>query len=184
MTMEWTQLLKDLGIFSIAITAIGFVARAVFNHSLDLLSKKEVIKFSKLHEERAQIVKNLYEKLIKIRKSMNRFMIFYGPEGPNLEEGKTAYSNLVNFIDYFDNNQIFFSEKICSSIEEIRSNYMDAYTGFISYESFRGQFKHDKEISTKDFDSKNKAWDKISKMLPLLERELVNEFRRILGVLE
>ena len=72
--MNWIELLQNLGFFSAAVAALTFIAKKLIEKSLDRSLEKYKITFSKLHNDRAEVIRAIYEKLVLMDNSMRDYM--------------------------------------------------------------------------------------------------------------
>ncbi|MDX5427929.1 MAG: hypothetical protein LPK79_07485 [Bacteroidota bacterium] len=99
----------------------GFdAALKTFENKLELLKIEHQIKFSKLHEERAVQLKQLYTMLYELEKSLKHYTdSFQGSEWTeDNERKKAAIDKLLACEDSLETNRIFFPEEFCNKLEE------------------------------------------------------------------
>lgn len=147
------------------------------------------IKYSKLHEERALVIKELFSKLVKVEKSMGSFVALFEPVGerPKEEKGKDAAKDFNDFLDYVRTNEIYFSDDICELMYKIIDEIRDAWLKFITYPSYKkiDYFLPEPklaEIEKKKLDFWIEAWKKINQDIPTLKKQLKQELQKMLGV--
>ncbi len=174
--MNWIQLLENLGVFSVGIATMGFVAKGVFNHSLDLLNKKKVIKFSKLHDRRAEVIEELYSKLVDLEPKAEKYSITWDGK-----KDREAFLNAtLTFVDFSQKKRIFFKGSTYKILDEIESEYMNFLSNMKTL--------HRKEFSEEDNKERDRSIDEVGKIIrnkiPLLKEKLEKEFRKMLGIQE
>lgn len=99
----------------------GFDAAVkTFENKLDMLKMEHQIKYSKLHEERATILKDLYKELYEIEKALANMTTFsQGPEWIQDDERRNnAVQQFRKCQNLLENNRIFFSQDFCSMLED------------------------------------------------------------------
>ena len=143
---------------------------------------KEKIKFSKLHEERAKVIKELYEKLVIFEESMKSLtspMKFYG-DMKEKEKLKMSREKGHEFEVYYRKNKIYFDKKICDILEEILKEMKYSQITFSVYpdEIDATKINEPKE----KWDERVSAWKRIVDKVPQLKEKLEEEFRIILVV--
>lgn len=192
--MDWKLV---LALFTIAASAISgiiaFVVKAIINNLLnkDIETYKaklqstlteHQIRFAKLHEERAMVMKELYRRLVKMHKSLYTFMHPFQREGdlPMNEKQKNAGYAVWDFVTYYDDNKLYFSQTICNLIEDIYDYVKKSWREFTMFPSYEKFFDH--ELENRRIQKWDIAWDKISVIVPKLMNQLENEFRKLLGV--
>lgn len=159
---------------------------------LDSYFHKEKLKFSKLHEERALVLKELYLKLYKSHKALK--VNLHDIENIATVDWELKKKNIDNtllildeFDDYFEGNQILFTPKLCNKIQVLREVHFDSIKIIVisyflasSLETEMNMEERGQEYS--DYEAKLK--EIIQKEIPEIEFEIICEFRQILGVIE
>lgn len=88
---------------------------------LEKKATKFQIQYSKLHLDRADKLKSIYEMLIKVENSLKHYT--HIGQGANWKEDKSrkenAQKDLTNLKEEILKNRIYFEEKFCTKIEEI-----------------------------------------------------------------
>lgn len=100
----------------------GFdIAIQTFENKFELLKIEHQIRYSALHEERAQLLKFLYRDLYKLETELKYFTsIFQGPDWTQDSEREiNARKQLQKCFDTLEENRIFFSKNFCN---ELKSN--------------------------------------------------------------
>lgn len=99
----------------------GFdVAVKTFENKLDILKIEHQIKYSKLHHERAELLKSLYIELTELEKVLSELTsLWQGPEWSNENDGRTdyAFKKLEDCTKIVEYNRIYFSTDFCEAIE-------------------------------------------------------------------
>jgi hypothetical protein len=201
LSMDWDfikEWILSLGVFSFgtaSLTAvIGFFGKSLFNTyltkqietykaELQRLTNQHQITFSKLHEERAVVIKELYSKITNLDIKMSNLGKKYETSNELSMEKKweQAVNSYYAFAEYYNVNRIYFNVGICKTIDGIISNCNKIFVNIDTY----GMNKVD---SSSDFDVKQievlyKNWEGIEG-IGSLKTELEKEFRNILGVQE
>ncbi|PFF30965.1 hypothetical protein CN327_21785 [Bacillus cereus] len=160
---------------------------------LKKINDKYQIQFSKLHVDRAETIKNLYSKLVKLESSG---LDLLGPKGiiqrtvdrtiaP--EKMQELVSNAVtdtnDLSECFRVNQIYFSEGICESFIGIIGQMQLIVPHFYQYTS-RDDTPTTEETSLTQRDMDKVVAEQIVDVIPRLKRSLEDEFRKLLGVTE
>lgn len=153
-----------------------------YKNTLQQISQENQIKFSKLHEERAAIIKELFAKLAVMEKSMNTLMKPFQLVGePSLEEkSQMAAKDANDFLEYYRQNEIVFNNETCTIINKLNESFVKAWNDFMKYqrklktESFQTEEEINKSLSP--------YYDVLNKEVPELKEKLKDDFRRTLGV--
>ncbi|MDD5569070.1 MAG: hypothetical protein PHG23_01490 [Candidatus Pacebacteria bacterium] len=141
------------------------------------LTSTFIVKYENLHNERAQIIKNLYQRVVKTYRSFYSYMNPLQLAGePNQESKGKETAKLANeFTDYYEENRIFIDKKLTKEVDKLSKVFREAWAEFETHRMLQGK---------KEFDFKNwqKAWNIISKETPLIKEKIEDEFRGIIGI--
>lgn len=158
-----------------------FIVQKLFEHRLD----KKLQRFSHLYTDRLEVIKNLYQLLVRAEQGLGKLLIQGEPD--NQKEKKEFISQTLDrmhkFLDYFDENEIFFDESTIKTIAEIRMLFVDAESkhSFATMMEFsRGSKGFDKAVTAKD-ELRQKV---ILKEMPALKQRLKEEFQKKYKLLE
>ncbi|MED4445594.1 hypothetical protein CON34_10280 [Bacillus thuringiensis] len=188
--MDWYSLLKDLGIFTIG----SFFIKELFSRmikektiqyesELKRIANEHQIKFSKLHEERAVVIKELYSKFVDLNNKMFNLGKKYetSNELSMVKKWDQAVNSYYTFKEYYNLNRIYFNNGICKMIDDIISNCNKIFVDIDTY----GMNKVDSssELTDEQIAVLYKNWKKIEGIVSL-KADLENEFKIILGVQE
>ncbi|HDR7866526.1 TPA: hypothetical protein QCY24_000134 [Bacillus wiedmannii] len=219
MDLSWLnkgfQWLESVGLFTLGLSAIGFVLQKTWIHMLKIreenykselrkreddfrkflddqkeehkselkkINDKYHITFSKLHVDRAEKIKDLYEKIVELELSISKLLGL----GIEIEEGLSkdevqeraigVIRKTIALEDYYLINKIYFSEEVCNSFEDLRA-YTQIIVGF-----FYGYYDRQEEEEKKT--TKLKIEKYIKEEFPKVKKDLEVYFRRLLGVIE
>jgi hypothetical protein len=196
MTQYWQELLKLLGGFAIIVSAVAWVVKSVVTHFLDrdveeyksqlatesareienlktqlqLTAKEHEVRFSKLHEKRAEIIADLYSKLSRAHRESNilMFRIEQKEDEASLKTAADfAYKASISASGFFEGNQLYLSKELSDSIRRILSTMQLTSLSF----------PYDGDIRTRGLDIWKEQSQKISAIMSKLEKE----FRLMLG---
>jgi len=158
-----------------------------FQNQLDKKLNDFNIRFSKLHNHRAEVIKELYLKLVELHASLFFFSRTIHPiihdarseEAARLERLNKA---IFDFNDYMVPNKIYFTKQMASKMENIANTYYEI-SSELSY-AIRTVKDHDlgQEVRKPMRERINEISNMVDKDFTLLIEELENEFRIILGV--
>ena len=116
-----SQLLaKDLEKFKASLASASSEASERLKHELQMVSLEHEVRFSKLHERRAEVITSLYTLLVEVQWAVQSLvaMAEFGGEPPKQEKYVTAMNKSAEFFREFDKNRIFLPEHVCQQIEE------------------------------------------------------------------
>lgn len=158
-----------------------------FQHQLDTKLNEFNIRFSKLHQDRAEVIKELYIKLIELHNSMLAFtspiQIVFNDKVKEEDERIQRVNNALNsFNTYILQNRIFFSKDIADKLDKLSKDYWNK--GW-DYSFIKTQFNEgglSREVA-KEYHLKSTEISKaVQENLFELLVELESEFRKLLGV--
>lgn len=152
------------------------------NHkkSLELLFYKA----SKLHDRRIEVIAELYEKLVTLEltthEMTNQLKIVTNDIEKNIQienvKIQLASDSYNNFYIFYSKHKIFFSAKTCELIDKIKDEFFESYTDYT-----RGK-KYESDNYDLSFNLAKAASDKVRKVIPIIQENIENEFRSIIGV--
>lgn len=147
--------------------------------SLQMVATEHQVRFTKLHERRAEIIADLYKKLIDLHRHAE-FFVVTGEEVPQLtgekssqpaknEEFRKLLQEMGDLHKFYREHQIYLPLDVCNSLEglvdEIRSNVWDAGVPALTSE-----------------DAFTEGYTAFEEKIPMALKALENEFRKMLGV--
>ncbi|HDR7801705.1 TPA: hypothetical protein QCY03_005592 [Bacillus tropicus] len=169
--------------------------RQVEEHKSELkkINDKYQIKFSKLHEDRAGIIKNLYSKLVTLESNVKKLLGQNGsskleiPRSRNPEETAEIYEGVrastVALLDCYTQNRIYFSEEVCELFEDMINGIISTAVEFLPYMHSNRVQEQDTSVEQREKADKKVA-EFIYSEMPKIKRALELEFRELLGVIE
>ncbi len=144
------------------------------------------IRFSRLHLEQVEVVKNLYSKLIKAENPLEYLTrsVKWSNGKTEEENAKEVIENSNEFFRYFEENEIILNEETCHLIITIRTKILEVWNTYSNK-----KFAMDNSIRGKELvelvKSMRDAYDKILLgEIQELKKELKRDFRQKLGVME
>ncbi|RHW05876.1 hypothetical protein [Bacillus cereus] len=169
--------------------------RQVEEHKSELkkINDKYQIKFSKLHADRAGIIKDLYSKLVTLESNVKKFL---GQNGSNdltiprlrkPEETAEIFERVRvstrDLLDCYMQNRIYFPEEVCELFEDMINGIPTIAVEFLPYMPINGVQEQD--ISAEEMEkADNIVVEFIYVEMPKIKRALESEFRKLLGVIE
>lgn len=197
--MNWSSLLQNLGAFAIASGLLAWLVKKLIDQSLkrslqafeaDLKRRNDVeierlrsdlrsasfeheTKFARLHETRAEIVAELYKRLVQTEDAINTLL---SPGQPAVQEDREVQFHQVGDLwRFFDERQIYFDEELCELMDKQRQNLTESAVYFLSPELVRdpsGQFVE--PVQTR--------LDELVKSIPAIRHAIERRMREMLGV--
>jgi hypothetical protein len=176
---------KDLKEFELKLKASADEKITALAHDLEKAKLEHQVRFSKLHERRAEVISQVYELLTDFYGSSQVFtsVVSYGGDPPREEKYKKALEDGAKLYLYFDRNRIWLPASVCEQIEKFVRDMRIAVDRLGVYLPYLGK---DGEVTPPHiFKQHLDAWqgasesfrDEIPKARGLLEAEL----RQILG---
>ncbi|PEQ04961.1 hypothetical protein [Bacillus toyonensis] len=154
-----------------------------YKAELGKINNKYQTTFNKLHETRAEVIKDLYAKLVKLELSVKRLVT---PEGgisfkSDEERSMEILKNFIELDDFFEVNKIYFKGEIRNLFEELEEKMRIIQVTFDSYYVFSEHLKsEDVEVME---ERKQEMMDCIEKV-PEIKEILEEQFQKLLGVIE
>ncbi len=207
--MNWQEVTQNVMMFLGGSSIIGFVGlelfkmylnknvdkyrhqlgkeTEIFKQQLKLITQEHQIKYFKLHNDRANIIKKLYRKLNTMETGMRNYMAKYKPDESNNEQlQKLASESTINFLTFFHQNEIFFEPSICLLIKEIDDLCSGAWYNYTFYDTKEAKdyAKDDIPFRKERFKALKSSWETIDKKIPPVKEKLANQFRNLLGVID
>lgn len=158
-----------------------------FQHQLDTTLNEFNIRFSKLHQERAEVIKELYKKIVELHSAMvvfTRRAHFVIEDANKEEEERLIRVNkaLNEFHNFFIPNRIFFNRELASKLENLSKEYWNKGWDFASMNT---EFKAGgltREMVKNYLDKSRKITETIENDFVKLIEDVETEFRKMLGV--
>ena len=164
-----------------------------FQSELELKQNQFNIQFSKLHQDRAEVIKDTHAKLVELHSAMCDYTALARliKEGEDEEENKRlrierANKALIEFNDCVISNSIFFEKSFFCRLNHIRTEYGKRGWDYNFYKEMMRR-----EGSNLDENTYKRYWEQtieisnsfLADFPPLIE-ELEDEFRKLLGVVK
>ncbi len=175
-------LLKDIEGFKAILKSESEVASQKLRHDLEKASIEHKVRFSKLHEKRAEVIAKLYSLLVQAYWDLSSFVspIDWAGEPNKQEKYVAAMNSVADFYRYFDKHRIYLPEALCLQIDEYVQEMRSRAIGFGVYVKY-----DDATITDHAYENKHKAWEQaweyFQKKVPETKTSLENELRDILG---
>ena len=182
--------MDDLLLRGALISFITFIIQQIFKTVLDYKKYKVEVVFNKLHQERAEVIKELFQRLTILYQEVFDFTRFIKPAFENETSEsielvrKSAVENAyVNAKNYFYLNKLYLPNSICKDIEILLSK-MDS--NVMDYDLFNRQIQESlkvkdrinvKEGMSQCKEIRHRVEDELLKLLSRLEED----FKLLLG---
>lgn len=182
---------KRLERFKASIKADGEKEIEHLKASLELAAQKKIIEFGSLHNRRAEIIAEFYEKLTEVQRLsqvlpwnliLREYKEEYGQakfneldqrEAEDVRKLSTAWREMSEF---YRKRKLYFKAEVCDQIERVQ-----AITGFIS-DNYHNIAYRDEHGEIYVHPQVKQVWDASHEALPKIMAQLEAEFRTLLGV--
>ena len=206
----WQTVLLAIGSNTVAIAVLAFVGKSLFEKiiardsarfeielkakfdgemqrlksELELKSIEHQVRFSRLHEKRADCIAKLYSLLVESLWEAESFLtlVEWNGEPSKKEKHITAMNQLVKTFRYFDKHRIYFNDDMCQSMESMlreTRRLMIEFGIWVQYDPAT--------LTERSAKEKHETWVKnyetFKNEIPKEMRKLENEFRTILGII-
>jgi len=165
--------------------AVGWVLRRLidnfFSHKIELykaqLEKENTkyrITYEKLHTERAEVIKEVYKKLVLTYEDIYSYTCIFQAAGEKseVEKRSMAAGTFNDFSRYYEQNRIFFNEELAKKIDRFRDESKK-----ILYD-----FSITREYDRNNAEKWSKIWLKVKDDIPVIKIDIENEFRKLIGI--
>ncbi len=175
--------LRDIGIEKYK----NELSKETYKFQSDLNKKMEKFKisYSNVFVEQIVIIKETYKRLIKAEKPLEYLLrpVKFGPIKPEEEVAKEVIERANELFDYFDENELIFSEKSSETFNLIRKKYIEVWNVY-STKQFMGT-NISGELLVKIVNELQEAYQKtLQGEMQILKKSLRQELQKQLGILE
>ena len=171
-------LAKDIEKFKAELTAVSAASIEGLEHEFQLAALEHQVRFSKLHERRAEVITELYRLLVETEWAAKGFVSSL--DAPQPEKYVTAMNKAAEFYWYFEKNRIYLPHPLCEQLEQFIRNMRNQVSGFGAYVSKDEAFLPDHVL-----EEKHHVWMKaaeyFNKEVPNARSALEAALRSILG---
>ncbi|MFA6024075.1 MAG: hypothetical protein WC777_02575 [Candidatus Gracilibacteria bacterium] len=147
--------------------------------------KEHEVKFTKLHELRLEKISLLYSKISRGHKAIYGVIQAHKLDKENYNEISTkldsAIEALFDLDDFFDENAIFFSEKIVQNMSTLSTTLTDIAADFIVYTDQK-EATENESYAKEALKALKTAAKTFNNVTPKVVKILEEEFRALMGV--
>ena len=191
------ELMQFLGGATLIIGALVYIAKkvvdgflqsgvATFKANLEKTATEHLIKFKRLHIERADVVRELYQHLTKLDLALISTLRWL----QSIEEDPLPkkVANLIKLHNKFNNfyqlNKIFFSTEICAKIDNLAKISQDVCVDITTFpvDPQSDVYKHDRRTLIDRHDCWERARNLHKNEMSEIRNEIERDFRNLLGV--
>lgn len=152
-------------------------------NELQIRTIEHQVRFSRLHEKRADVIAELYGHLVESLWEAESFLspIEWVGEPSKREKHQKSMNKLVELYRYFDKHKIYLPPEVCASLEDLVQHIRSQVIKFGIWVRLEDHKLSDESHTLKN-DAWDSGWDAIKNQVPLARESLENEFRSLLGV--
>ena len=212
--MDWNQIIKYFLSTSVITAGLVYIIKILldkfaesrvekYKHELNLETEKfrndlntsaieHQIVYSKLYEERGQVIKKIYILLVELEQSLaNLTTVWQGPEWvTDTDRDKITNESILNLRRELEYNRLFFSDDLCKKIETILSDSHNIRVKMIVAKKkeeridkySRRTLNLKPEELTEPLDIWTELDSKVQNEIKSARLELAQEFRLLIGV--
>lgn len=175
-------IVRDTKQFESDLQAKSDAAIEHLKNELQLKTIEHQVRFSRLHDKRADVIAELYGFFVEALWDAEGFLSKFEWSGePNKKEKYvTAMNKLTDLYRYFDKNRIYLPSELCGSLEELIMEVRSLVINFGVYFEFPSDSLNN-SIQQEKREAWNAGWKAIKNQVPLARQSLENEFRSLLG---
>lgn len=157
-------------------SAKHFVEGEIARHDAELRDRRVVS--SRVHEERAKIVVELYQRFVRFERDMRALTSGGSGDASAGDLRRTATQSGNDFADYYAEHRIYFPPDACEAVERLQQEMNQVFV------DMRAATSHDDRTEQgADVDRWRSTWQDASEdQVPELKAELEDHCRELLGV--
>lgn len=149
---------------------------------LSIQAAEHQVRFSKLHDKRAEVIAELYARLVQAYWDASSFssLAEWVGEPDKKEKYAIAMNSMAAFYQFFDKARIYLPERVCSLLENAVHEMREKVTGFGVYVHYKDADLPQEALLVKN-DAWKAAWEFFRTQVPAARAALESELRSILG---
>lgn len=178
------QLSRDIEQFKATLAADTSAVTERLKHELQLATVEHQIRFSRLHERRAEVTSELYSLLIEALWEAESFLLpaeFVG-EPTQSEKYVSARNKLVELYRYFDRHRIYLPPELCQSLQELHNTVRGLVASYGMWLQ-HGDESFPEHALQQKHEALTRGWNAIKNEVPQARQVLEDEFRVLLGAI-
>jgi len=158
-----------------------------FQNLLDIKLNQFNIQFSKLHQDRAEVIKGLYYRLIELQSAMIDFTargnsVSKNTQKEKLQRAERANNAFKDFINFYMPNKIYFEKELADILDKVSSEYWNKGADFAAMSEELEESKLPRDLYLDNRKRIKEISEIVKNEYPKVIAELENEFREMLGV--
>jgi hypothetical protein len=205
MPINWQQVIMTLGGEGAVLAAVAWLIKTLVDNRLALDAEKfkmemkaksdaeierlrnalqmaaleHQVRFSKLHEKRAEVVAKLYALLVELQYAGQRYVSVGAYEPKRDDEFSKTAAKVHEVFLFIEEHQIYLPDRVCTLLAEFVETVNKSVAGVQAYEKYTdgsANFRREKIQVLKG------AAEAFEKRIPAVREALKDEFRTIVGV--
>lgn len=173
------MLAKDIEKFKTELKADADVALERHKHTLQITALEHQVRFSKLHEKRAQVVADLYERFVAAYWAAHTYHQWFVPGGGPSEEDQAndAFQKLHEAYKFFETNRIYLSVSLAGELDTF---FERAKTLTFKAQYFGSIPNKTDETAKLHFEARREGLEAFQKEFPAMRQRLDTEFKKLI----
>ncbi len=204
--MDWTVFLTSVGVSGALFATFAFLTRSVILHYLskdidrhkaELLrtTNEHQIRFNRVYEKQAEVIAEFYRRLVTAKRLLGCLRLTDSQTLTNKDKAmaEDAFSAYWDALTYFDNHALYFDDQVCQKVLVLNMKMLK-YTSFFSglVEMMQNRFTEEERQQLNSMKIEGvgierhliETWKTMDDEIAPLLRDLVKEFRGLLGVID
>ena len=180
LTSQW--LTKDIERFKISVKSEADATSERLKNRLQMSAHEHQVKFSTLHEKRADVVAELYGLLVQSHWDIASFVspMEWAGEPNKQKKYVTAMNSVADFYQFFDKHRIYIPEDLCGKMDTFVQGMKQKAIGFGVYMRYEDTALSEHQIEKKHM-AWTEAWEHIGTSVPEAKTALEVHLRTLLG---
>ncbi|MBI3895592.1 MAG: hypothetical protein HY313_06645 [Acidobacteria bacterium] len=169
---------KDVEKFKVELKSTSDTAIERLKADLQRAAYEHQVRFSKLHEKRAEVIAQLDKYLAETTWAIEDFVQPFEGEPSRKEKYVPTWNKIVECLRFLDQHRIYLPESLCNKLAKFLTDLRKLTIEVGVYESIEHPTN---ETLQKKWKILEQAWDSVKQEIPAARRALEQEFRQILG---
>lgn len=195
--MQWQEIIEFLGGTAIFGTVLGYLGKVAidayasgrieaYKSELQRVTTGHSVRFQRLHAERADVIKEFYEKLARLDDALASTLAFLQSvhDTPLAEKVTALGKHFIEIREYFVLRRIFFAEGTCQLVDQILDLARGIFFDITTYtvDPTHPEYKYDRGLLKERHEFWEKARTAHKTEFVNLKHSLETEFRKLLGI--
>jgi hypothetical protein len=178
-----SSLAREADTFRTSLKADADTAIERVKTALQMSALEHQVRFSMLHEKRAEVIAEMYKGLVEAEIAGRRFVAFDGHAAggseKQLEAWHKAETKILATSIFIEQHRLYLPERVCTALTKLLETMREHVTVFGVYGSVD---QPTPQTQGEKHEAFKKALDAFEIEIPAAKRALEDEFREILGV--